>query len=88
MQNKDTWTLGGHTFTSRFILGSGKYNLNLIRAAVEDAGAEIITLALRRVNTRKEENILDYISGRGYTAAEYFRCAKCRRGCSFGKTGT
>lgn len=61
MQNKDTWTLGGHTFTSRFILGSGKYNLNLIRAAVEDAGAEIITLALRRVNTRKEANILDYI---------------------------
>ena len=60
MQNKDTWTLGGHTFTSRFILGSGKYNLNLIRAAVEDAGAEIITLALRRVNTRKEENILVY----------------------------
>ena len=60
MQNNDTWTLGGHTFTSRFILGSGKYNLNLIRAAVEDAGAEIITLALRRVNTRKEENILDY----------------------------
>ena len=61
MQNNDTWTLGGHTFTSRFILGSGKYNLNLIRAAVEDAGAEIITLALRRVNTRTEENILDYI---------------------------
>ena len=61
MQNNDTWTLGGHTFTSRFILGSGKYNLNLIRAAVEDAGAEIITLTLRRVNTRKEENILDYI---------------------------
>ena len=61
MQNNDTWTLGGHTFTSRFILGSGKYNLNLIRAAVEDAGAEIITLALRRVNTRKEENIRDYI---------------------------
>ena len=61
MQNNDTWTLGGHTFTSRFILGSGKYNLNLIRAAVEDAGAEIITLALRRDNTRKEENILDYI---------------------------
>ena len=53
MQNNDTWTLGGHTFTSRFILGSGKYNLNLIRAAVEDAGAEIITLALRRVNKKE-----------------------------------
>ncbi|MCC8127767.1 MAG: thiazole synthase [Clostridiales bacterium] len=61
MQNHDTWSLGGHTFTSRFILGSGKYNMNLIKAAVEDAGAEIITLALRRANTKKEENILDYI---------------------------
>ena len=58
---EDKFILGGKEFKSRFILGSGKYNLNLIRAAVEDAGAEIITLALRRVNTRKEENILDYI---------------------------
>ena len=61
MQNKDTWTLGGHTFTSRFILGSGKYNLNLIKAAVEQGGAEIITLALRRANTQEREKILDYI---------------------------
>ncbi|MCD8220578.1 MAG: thiazole synthase [Clostridiales bacterium] len=61
MQHQDTWSLGGHTFTSRFILGSGKYNMNLIKAAVEDAGAEIITLVLRRANTKKEENILDYI---------------------------
>ncbi len=59
--NQDTWTLGGHTFHSRFILGSGKYDLNLIKASVEQGGAEIITLALRRVNTRPEENILDYI---------------------------
>lgn len=87
MQNNDTWTLGGHTFTSRFILGSGKYNLNLIRAAVEDAGAEIITLALRRVNTRKEENILDYIPEGCDIASKYFRCEKCRGGCSSGKTG-
>lgn len=57
----DKLILGGHTFTSRFILGSGKYNLNLIQAAIQDAGAEIITLALRRANTKKEENILDYI---------------------------
>lgn len=59
--NNDFFTLGGHTFTSRFILGSGKYNLNLIQAAVEDAGAQIITLAVRRANTKKEESILDYI---------------------------
>jgi thiazole synthase len=61
MTTNDTWTLGGHEFSSRFILGSGKYNLNLIQSAVEDAGAQIITLALRRANTKKEENILDYI---------------------------
>lgn len=57
----DKFVLGGHEFSSRFILGSGKYNLNLIQAAVENGGAEIITLALRRANTREEENILDYI---------------------------
>ena len=60
-QTNDPLVLGGHTFTSRFILGSGKYSLNLIQAAVQDAGAELITLAVRRANTREEENILDYI---------------------------
>ena len=57
----DKLIIGGHEFESRFILGSGKYNLNLIKAAVEYAGAEIITLALRRANTRDGESILDYI---------------------------
>ena len=58
---KDTWKLGDHEFTSRFILGSGKYSLDLIRAAVEHAGAQIITLALRRANEGGMANILDYI---------------------------
>lgn len=58
---KDTFILGGKEFSSRFILGSGKYSMELIQAAVENAGAEIITLAVRRTNTRKNENILDYI---------------------------
>ncbi len=57
----DPLVIGGHTFTSRFILGSGKYSLSLIQAAVQDAGAELITLAVRRANTRDQENILDYI---------------------------
>lgn len=61
MNKEDTLIIGGHEFHSRFILGSGKYSLNLIRAAVQDAGAEIITLAVRRANTREQENILDYI---------------------------
>ena len=57
----DTLMLGGREFHSRFILGSGKYSLKLIEAAVRDAGAELITLAVRRANTREQENILDYI---------------------------
>ena len=58
---KDTWTLGGHEFTSRFILGSGKYSLELIDAAVKEAKAEIVTMALRRANEGGVANILDYI---------------------------
>ncbi len=61
MGQKDTWNLGGREFTSRFILGSGKYSMELIQAAVEQAGAEMITLAVRRTNTKQSENILDYI---------------------------
>ena len=58
---EDALILGGHKFNSRFILGSGKYSLELIKAAVENAGAEILTLALRRVNDGGMANILDYI---------------------------
>lgn len=58
---KDTWKLGDHEFTSRFILGSGKYSLDLIQAAVENAGAQIVTMALRRANEGGLANIIDYI---------------------------
>ncbi len=58
---KDKLVIGGHEFSSRFILGSGKYSLSLIEAAVKYAGAEIITLAVRRANTKEKENILDFI---------------------------
>lgn len=61
MLHQDKLIIGGREFSSRFILGSGKYSLNLIEAAVRDAGAEIITLAVRRANTKEQENILDYI---------------------------
>ncbi|NFP90116.1 thiazole synthase [Clostridium sporogenes] len=59
--NTDKLIIGGHEFNSRFILGSGKYSLDLIKAAIENAGAEIITLALRRANLGGSANILDYI---------------------------
>ncbi|SFI10721.1 thiazole synthase [Selenomonas ruminantium] len=60
-KQEDCLVIGGHRFHSRFILGSGKYSLQLIEAAVRDAGAEIVTLAVRRANTKEQENILDYI---------------------------
>ena len=45
---EDKFVLGGHEFTSRFILGSGKFSLELVQACIEKAGAQIITLALDR----------------------------------------
>ena len=61
MQTNDKLIIGGHEFNSRFILGSGKYSLTLIEAAVKNAGAEMITLAVRRAGSTDQENILDYI---------------------------
>ena len=60
-QSKDIFKLGKYEFTSRFILGSGKYSLELIDAAVNQAEAQIVTLALRRANDGGIANILDYI---------------------------
>ena len=59
--SRDALILGGREFQSRFILGSGKYNVELIQAAVEQAGAQIITLAVRRANSNGEGNIMDFI---------------------------
>ena len=57
MNNNDTFKLGKYEFTSRFILGSGKYSLELIDAAVKQAEAQIVTLALRRANDGGIANI-------------------------------
>ena len=50
----------GNVFDSR-LSRFGKYSLELIKAAVEHAGAQMITLALRRANEGGVANILDYI---------------------------
>ena len=48
---QDTWTVAGRTFTSRLIVGTGKYrDYATNAAAAEAAGAEIVTVAMRRVN--------------------------------------
>ena len=61
MNNNDTFKLGKYEFTSRFILGSGKFSLDLVKACIEKAEAQIIKLALRRANEGGLANILDYI---------------------------
>lgn len=57
----DKLIIGDHEFQSRFILGSGKFSLDLMNAVIDHAEIEIITLALRRANSGGTENILDYI---------------------------
>jgi len=50
-RNTDSWTVAGRSFTSRLIVGTGKYkDLQETAAAIEASGAEIVTVAVRRVN--------------------------------------
>lgn len=57
----DPLIIGGHQFSSRFILGSGKFSLDMTRTVIENGGVQMATLALRRANAGGRENILDYI---------------------------
>ncbi len=61
--------LGGRTFRSRLILGSGKYpDYPIMQRALEASGTEIVTVAVRRVNLdRTQESLLDYIDPKRYT---------------------
>ncbi len=67
----DTWTLGSRTLHSRLLLGTGKYaSLEQTRLAVEAAGAEIITVAVRRVNIGQHgdtDNLLSVLPPDRYT---------------------
>ncbi len=58
---EDPLIIGDKKFTSRFILGSGKFSLDMTKAVIENGGAQIATLAIRRANAGGEENILDYM---------------------------
>ena len=61
--------LGGKDFTSRLIVGTGKYSSNeIMRQAHEESGAEIVTIAVRRVSLLgKGESILDFIDSKRFT---------------------
>ena len=67
---EDSWTVAGQTFTSRLIVGTGKYkDFAQNAAAVEAAGAQIVTVAVRRVNIAdpKAPMLTDFIDPRKVT---------------------
>jgi thiazole synthase len=87
----DTWILGGRTFGSRLIVGTGKYrSVDETREAIARSGAEMVTVALRRVPLdSKEPTVLDAIDRKKlvilpntagcYTAEEAIRTCRLAR---------
>lgn len=66
----DSWEVAGRRFTSRLIVGTGKYKDYAVNAAaVEASGAEIVTVAVRRVNLtdRSQPLLTDYVDPKRYT---------------------
>ena len=73
MYDTSLW-LGGKEYKSRLIVGTGKYpSFENMREAIEASGAEIVTVAVRRVNLPGQgESLLDYIDTESlHAAAEY-----------------
>src|SRR5258707_382816 len=68
--NDDSWEVAGRTFRSRLIIGTGKYkDYAENAAALEASGAEIVTVALRRVNLMEpgQPKLVDFIDPRKVT---------------------
>jgi thiazole synthase len=66
-ESHDSWKLADRTLTSRIIVGTGKYKSNdETRAALAASGAEIVTVALRRVDLSQKETVLDAIDRKKY----------------------
>jgi len=67
---EDAFKLGEKSYKSRLIVGTGKYkDFRETQRAIEASGAEIVTVAVRRVNITdtSKENLLDYIDPKKYT---------------------
>jgi thiazole synthase len=64
----DTWTIANRAFTSRIIVGTGKYaSLDETRDAIAASGAEMVTVALRRIDLKASgPNLLDVIDRKKY----------------------
>jgi thiazole synthase len=69
-QREDRFTLAGKSYQSRLLVGTGKYaDFEQTRLAIEESGAEIVTVAVRRVNITDptKPNLLDHIDPKRYT---------------------
>jgi thiazole synthase len=66
---EDVLKLGGRLFHSRLLVGTGKYSsFAIMKEALEKSGAEIVTVAVRRINlNRSSESLLDYIDTGRFT---------------------
>jgi thiazole synthase len=67
---EDSWSVAGRTFSSRLIVGTGKYkSFEQNAAALEASGAEIVTVAVRRVNIadRNQPMLTDFIDPKRFT---------------------
>ncbi len=70
LSHNDNWTVAGRTFSSRLIIGTGKYrDYAQNAAAAEAAGSEIVTVAVRRVNLSdpSQPRLTDFVDPRRYT---------------------
>jgi len=69
--SQDSFQVGSRTFSSRLLVGTGKYqDLTQTGAAIQASGAQIVTVAIRRTNigqNRDEPNLLDVISPKEFT---------------------
>jgi len=69
--SQDSFQIGSRTFSSRLLVGTGKYqDLTQTGAAIQASGAQIVTVAIRRTNigqNRDEPNLLDVISPKEFT---------------------
>ena len=70
LASDDTWTVAGRSFRSRLVVGTGKYkDLEETAAAIEASGAEMVTVAVRRVNLSDAgaPMLQDYVDPKRYT---------------------
>ena len=68
LQQPDTWRLGPLTFTSRLLVGTGRYaSVAQTRAAIDASGAEIVTVSVRRVDLSGGPAVLDAVDRDRYT---------------------